>query len=80
MFGWEMFGFEFEISWILIMGIGELLGMFDEMLVLRGVGGGGVNLWLIGILFGVWSYFFGYFMFWKLGWVFVEWIIMFEYR
>ena len=36
-----MSGLEFETSWIPTMGIGELSGMPDEMLVLRGVGGGG---------------------------------------
>lgn len=48
------------------MGIGELSGMPDEMLVLRGVGGG-VNLQLTGIPSGARSHSPGHFMLWKPG-------------
>ena len=64
-----MSGLEFETSWIPTMGIGELSGMPDEMLVLRGVGGGGegVNLRLTGIPSGARSHSLGRFMLWKPG-------------
>ena len=50
------------------MGIGELSGMPDEMLLLRGVGGGeGVNLRLTGIPSGARNHSPDRFMLWKPG-------------
>lgn len=62
-----MSGLEFETSWIPTMGIGELSGMPDEMLLLRGVGGEGVNLRLTGIPSGARNHSPGHFMLWKPG-------------